>query len=184
MCGIAGVAGIPESRSGVKKMLEILGHRGPDACGIHTSGNISVGNTLLKITGDMPQPLVGRGAFVLNGEAFNFRELASEERIRTDSDTELLFSMIEAGVVEGKTPIEAVYSVLSRVNGDFALAYACGNEIVLARDPAGVKPLFYCFGDRMVKSNIGGGNAESPKIAFASEKKALKALALETETES
>ncbi|HII02433.1 TPA: asparagine synthetase B [Methanosarcinaceae archaeon] len=179
MCGIAGAAGIPDSRSGVKKMLEILGHRGPDACGVHTAGKVSIGNTLLKITGDMPQPLVGRGAFVLNGEAFNFRELASGEGIRTDSDTELLFSMIEARVMEGKTPIEAVYSVLSRVNGDFALAYACGNELVLARDPVGVKPLFYCFRDNMESSESGKitGNTRSPEIAFASEKKALHALA-------
>ncbi len=171
MCGIAGAAGTPDSGSGVKKMLETLGHRGPDACGIHTAGNVSIGNTLLKITGDMPQPLVGRGAFVLNGEAFNFRELASEEGILTDSDTELLFSLIETRVGEGKTPIDAVYSVLSRVNGDFALAYACGNELVLARDPVGVKPLFYC-----VRNGTG-----RPEIAFASEKKALHALAFGTE---
>ena len=192
MCGIAGVAGIPDSRSGVKKMLEILGHRGPDACGIHTSGKVSIGNTLLKITGDMPQPLVGKGAFVLNGEAFNFRELASEEGIRTDSDTELLFSMIEARVGEGKTPIEAVYSVLSRLNGDFALAYACGNELILAKDPVGVKPLFYCFRDTIaekdaVKKDITKKDAEkkdiaNPEFFFASEKKALKALDMGTET--
>ncbi|AKB24855.1 Asparagine synthetase (glutamine-hydrolyzing) [Methanosarcina sp. MTP4] len=186
MCGIAGATGIPDSRSGVKKMLEILGHRGPDACGIHTAGKISIGNTLLKITGDMPQPLVGRGAFVLNGEAFNFRELASEEGVRTDSDTELLFSMIEARVGEGKTHIEAVYSVLSRVNGDFALAYACGNELVLARDPVGVKPLFYCFKNNIEyseSSEITGntGNTRIPEIVFASEKKAHHALASGTE---
>lgn len=185
MCGIAGAAGTPYRGPGVRKMLEILGHRGPDACGVHTAGDISVGNTLLKITGDMPQPLVGRGTFVLNGEAFNFLELASEEEVRTDSDTELLFSMIEARVGEGKTTIEAVYSVLSRVNGDFALAYACGNELVLARDPVGVKPLFYCFRDNMGSSESGKitgntGNTRRPEIAFASEKKALHALAFET----
>ncbi|WP_440957060.1 asparagine synthetase B family protein [Methanosarcina sp. Mfa9] len=183
MCGIAGATGITDSRSGVRKMLEILGHRGPDACGIHAAEKVSIGNTLLKITGDMPQPLVGRGAFVLNGEAFNFRELASEEGIRTDSDTELLFSMIEARIGERKTPIEAVYSVLSRVNGDFALAYACGNELVLARDPVGVKPLFYCFRNNMEnrESNENTGNTRRPEIAFASEKKALYALASGTD---
>ncbi len=186
MCGIAGAAGIPDSGSEVKTMLRILGYRGPDACGIHTAGNVSIGNTLLKITGDMPQPLVGRGAFVLNGEAFNFRELASEEEIQTDSDTELLFSMIETRVGAGKTPIEAVYSVLSRVNGDFALAYACGNELVLARDPVGVKPLFYCFRDTIaekdaVKKDITKKDTAKPETAFASEKKALIALNLGTE---
>lgn len=163
MCGIAGVVGTPDSNTEVKKMLAALGHRGPDACGIYTAGNLSIGNTLLKITGDMPQPLTGTGALVLNGEVFNFRELATEKRIKTDSDTELLFSLIEIGVKEGSTPINAVCSALSKVNGDYALAYACGGELVLARDPSGVKPLFYCSGK--------GG--EKPEIAFASEKKAL-----------
>ena len=59
-------------------MLAALGHRGPDACGTYQAEGLSIGNTLLKITGDMPQPLVGKGALVLNGEIFNFRELAAE----------------------------------------------------------------------------------------------------------
>ncbi|WP_048182678.1 asparagine synthetase B family protein [Methanosarcina siciliae] len=163
MCGIAGVFGTPYSNTEVKKMLAALGHRGPDACGIHTAGELSIGNALLKITGDMPQPLTGKGALVLNGEIFNFRELAAEKEIKTDSDTELLFSLIEKGVKEGSTPMDSVGSALSKVNGDYALAYVCGGELVLARDPSGVKPLFYCSGKE----------EEKTEIAFASEKKAL-----------
>lgn len=163
MCGISGVSGIPDSNIKVKRMLAALGHRGPDACGIYTAGDLSIGNTLLKITGDMPQPLTGIGSLVLNGEIFNFLELAAEIGIKTDSDTELLFSFIETGVKEGSTPIDAVVSALSKVNGDYALAYVCGTELVLARDPSGVKPLFYCSGEGL----------EKPEIAFASEKKAL-----------
>ena len=150
-------------------MLAALGHRGPDACGTYQAGGLSIGNTLLKITGDMPQPLVGKGALVLNGEIFNFRELAAESGIKAgfdkdaDSDTEVLFSLIEARIQEGNTPINAVFSVLSRVNGDYALAYALNNELVLARDPVGVKPVFY-----FIK-----GGTEKPEIAFASEKKAF-----------
>jgi asparagine synthase (glutamine-hydrolysing) len=162
MCGIAGMFGTPDSDKEVKKMLAALGHRGPDACGIHTEGDLSIGNTLLKITGDMPQPLTGTGSLVLNGEIYNFRELASEIGINTDSDTELLFTLIEYGVKNGITPLNAVFSALSKVNGDYALAYACGKELVLARDPSGVKPLFYCYVDM-----------ERPELAFASEKKAL-----------
>ncbi len=124
---------------------------------------MSIGNALLKITGDMPQPLIGKGALVLNGEIFNFRDLASEYDIKTDSDTELLFFLIETRVKEGYMPIDAVYSALSSVNGDYALAYACGSELVLARDPVGVKPLFYSLNKE----------AEKPEIIFASEKKGL-----------
>lgn len=163
MCGIAGMFGTPDSNTKVKKMLAILGHRGPDACGIHTEGKLSIGNTLLKITGDMPQPLTGTGSLVLNGEIYNFRELAAEIGLKTDSDTELLFTLIERKVRKGIKPTNAVFSVLSKVNGDYALAYACGTELVLARDPSGVKPLFYFYEKSMVK----------PGLAFASEKKAL-----------
>jgi len=162
MCGIAGMFGTPDSDKEVKKMLEALEHRGPDACGIHTEGNLSIGNTLLKITGDMPQPLTGTGSLVLNGEIYNFRELASEIGLNTESDTELLFTLIKNGVKNGITPLNSVFSVLSKVNGDYALAYACGTELVLARDPSGVKPLFYCYVDM-----------EKPELAFASEKKAF-----------
>jgi len=167
MCGIAGAAGTPDRDIKVKKMLAALGHRGPDACGIYQAENLSIGNTLLKITGDMPQPLTGKGALVLNGEIFNFRKLASESGVKTDSDTEVLFSLIETRIKEGNEPINAVVSVLSSVNGDYALAYACGSELVLARDPIGVKPLFYSLEK----------GVEKPEIIFASEKKALlKAL--------
>ncbi|WP_243466443.1 hypothetical protein [Methanosarcina mazei] len=130
MCGIAGMFGTPDSNTKVKKMLAILGHRGPDACGIHTEGKLSIGNTLLKITGDMPQPLTGTGSLVLNGEIYNFRELAAEIGLKTDSDTELLFTLIERKVRKGIKPTNAVFSVLSKVNGDYALAYACGTELV------------------------------------------------------
>lgn len=159
MCGIAGAAGSPENDRKVKEILAVLQHRGPDSCGIYQAGDLSIGNTLLKITGDMPQPLVGKGALVLNGEIYNFRELAAESGIKSDSDTEVLFSLIETRVNQGNTPIDAAYSVLSSVNGDYALAYACGGELLLARDPAGVKPLFY--------------SSEKLKITFASEKKGL-----------
>jgi len=163
MCGIAGASGTPDTDIKVKKMLVALEHRGPDARGIYKAENLSIGNTLLKITGDMPQPLAGKGALVINGEIFNFRELASESGIRTNSDTEALFSLIETRISEGCLPIDAVFSVLSSVNGDYALAYAFDNELVLARDPVGVKPLFYLTKKRK----------EKQKILFASEKKAL-----------
>jgi len=163
MCGIAGAAGTPDTNEEVKRMLEALSHRGPDACGTYEAEGLSIGNTLLKITGNMPQPLVGEGALVLNGEIFNFRELAAEQGIKTDSDTEVLFALIETKIKEGETPTNAVFSVLSRVNGDYALAYALDNELLLARDAVGVKPLFYSM-------EIG---VEKSKITFASEKKAF-----------
>ncbi|HWR25076.1 MAG TPA: asparagine synthetase B, partial [Methanosarcina sp.] len=163
MCGIAGAARTPDPNTKVKKMLAALAHRGPDSCGIYDGKGLSIGNTLLKITGDMPQPLKGLGALVFNGEIFNFRELAAKSGLKTDSDTEVLFSLIETGIKKGDTALNAVFSALSAVNGDYALAYACGRELILARDPVGVKPLFYNLNKGIYKQ----------EIVFASEKKAL-----------
>ncbi|HII91821.1 MAG TPA: asparagine synthetase B [Methanosarcina sp.] len=163
MCGIAGAAGTPDTNKEVIRMLAALNHRGPDACGTYEAEGLSIGNTLLKITGNMPQPLVGKGALVLNGEIFNFRELAAEQGIKTNSDTEVFFALIETKIKEGETPTNAVFSVLSRVNGDYALAYTLDNELVLARDTVGVKPLFYCIEKEV----------ENTKVTFASEKKAF-----------
>lgn len=205
MCGIAGEAGTPDADTTVKKMLSALAHRGPDACGIYQDGNISIGNTLLKITGDMYQPLLGKGALVLNGEIFNFKELSLEAGIETDSDTEALFFLIEEQIKKGKSPTDAVFFALSEVNGDYALAYAYKNELILARDPVGVKPLFYSpeedtalkekreFSTEVItKSKIGENIGLNPEIIekkaaiesegqkdaiiFASEKKALNLI--------
>lgn len=187
MCGIAGAVGTPDTNINdtnikVKKMLATLGHRGPDACGIYQAGNLSIGNTLLKITGDMPQPLLGKGALVLNGEIFNFRELSSESGIKTDSDTEVLFSLIETRIKAGDKPINAVFSVLSAVNGDYALAYTCDDELILARDPVGVKPLFYFPEKYFSEKYFSEKGIENQEIIFASEKKAL--FAAETNNRS
>lgn len=167
MCGIAGTVGTPDTNEETKRMLAALRHRGPDGCGTYQAEGLSIGNTLLKITGNTPQPLVGKGALVFNGEIFNFRELAAEQGMKTDSDTEVLFSLIETKIKEGNNPINAVFSVLSKVNGDYALAYTLANELVLARDPVGVKPLYYFL-------EIEG---KKPKITFASERKAFSSHA-------
>lgn len=182
MCGIAGAVEIPDTNIAtsikVKKILAALGHRGPDACGIYESENLSIGNTLLKITGDMSQPLVEKGALVLNGEIFNFKELASEAGIKTESDTEVLFSLIESRIKEGNSALSAVFSVLSAVNGDYALAYFFDGELILARDSAGVKPLFYSSNYSPEKK------IENKEFIFASEKKALFAAGVNAATKN
>jgi len=163
MCGIAGAAGAPDINEKVKRRLVALGYRGPNACGTYQVEGLSTGNTLLKITGDMPQPLVGKGALVFDGEIFNFRELGTEQGVKTDSDIEMLFTLVEKKIKERYSPINAVFSALSDANGGYALAYILDNELVLARDPVGIKSLFYSLEKE----------AEKPKIFFASERKAF-----------
>ncbi|VVB91534.1 Amidophosphoribosyltransferase [uncultured archaeon] len=154
MCGIAGVAG-KDSEKLVKKMLETIRHRGPDGCGTYSLGDITLGNVLLKITGDRTQPLHNGGALTYNGEIYNFHEIAEKLHLKTDSDSETLFKSIESTGAE---------AAIRELDGDYAFAYVKDGETLLARDTVGVKPLYY--GDT--------GNM----FAFSSEKKCLLSIGI------
>ncbi|MCX9025180.1 MAG: asparagine synthetase B [Candidatus Methanoperedens sp.] len=153
MCGIAGATG-KNSETLVKKMLEAIKHRGPDGSGTFSIGDITLGNVLLKITGDKHQPLTDGGALTYNGEIYNFREIAEKLHITTDSDSEALFALIGAKGIE---------KTIQELDGDYAFALVNCEKLHLARDPAGVKPLYYATG---------------AEFAFASEKKALYAIGI------
>lgn len=152
MCGIAGAAG-KGSEILVKKMLDAIKHRGPDGEGIYSAGDITLGNVLLRITGSRSQPVSNHGALTYNGEIYNFRKIAERSNTKTDSDTEVLFNLIES---------EGVEPALKELDGDYAFAFTSDGIIRLARDPAGVKPLFY--------------GSSGSLFAFASERKSLSAI--------
>jgi asparagine synthase (glutamine-hydrolysing) len=149
MCGIAGATG-KDSEILVRKMLEVIKHRGPDGRGMCSLNDVTLGSVMLKITGSKTQPFRNNGALAYNGEVYNFRGIAKRLGLNTDSDIDALFSLIES---------EGVTAALEELDGDYAFAYVSDDTIRLVRDPAGVKPLFYgMIGD---------------SFAFASEKKAL-----------
>ncbi len=154
MCGIAGATG-KGSEELVKKMLDAIRHRGPDGSGMHSKGNITLGNVLLKITGDKPQPLLNNGALTYNGEIYNFKDIAQKLNVETDSDSEALFCLLESKTIE---------DAISKLDGDYAFAYVKDEKLHLVRDIAGVKPLFYAKNGEI--------------FAFASEKKALSAVGI------
>ena len=94
MCGIAGCFGKRDEKT-VNRMLDALGHRGPNDRGVHTLGNTVLGHTRLSIvdvaTGG--QPIMTRDkqkAVISNGEIYNFKKLRAslqpEHRFRTKSD--------------------------------------------------------------------------------------------------
>ncbi len=153
MCGIAGAAG-KNSEASVKKMLEAIKHRGPDGSGTFSIGDITLGNVLLKITGCKPQPIHNSGALTYNGEIYNFRQIAEKLHVTTDSDSEALFALISSKGME---------TAIQELDGDYAFAYVENEKLHIARDPAGVKPLYY---------TTGAG------FAFASEKKALSVIGM------
>lgn len=169
MCGIAGRAARGPSSALGSAALAALAHRGPDADGRTAwSGARSsweLAHTRLSILDLSPagnQPMEnedGSLVMVFNGEIYNSPELrhycqAKGHRFRSGMDGEVILHLWE---MEGP-------ACLDRLNGIFAVAVASTRtgELVLARDPLGVKPLFYALGP-------GGG------VWFASELGALAA---------
>jgi asparagine synthase (glutamine-hydrolysing) len=165
MCGIAGYYRLPvaheQRRPLLERMIGTLSHRGPDGNGTYIDGDVGLAHARLSII-DVDggrQPMCNEDGTVwvtFNGEIFNYVELREEliargHVFKTKSDTEVIVHLYEE---RGPDCVHAL-------NGDFAFAIWDQNEqrLVLARDRAGVRPIYY--------ANHYGG------IAFASEVKAL-----------
>lgn len=137
-------------------MLSTLRHRAPDGADVAGDKRFYVGMGRLAII-DLKSP--GLCPFVedgytlaFNGEIYNYRELRSElEQLghifRTKSDTEVLYRAYRQWGIK----------CLNKFNGMFAFALCDGQHVILARDIAGEKPLYY----------------RKNSFAFASELKAL-----------
>lgn len=153
MCGFVGFlktdphqAEIPESV--LLKMVHTIQHRGPDYTGVHRDGPCGLAHARLSII-DLSeaarQPMSNeRGSVIMayNGEVYNFRELRESHqlderghRFRSSSDTEVLIHLYE----------ERGIRCLEELNGMYAFALWDSREktLYLARDPFGIKPLFY-----------------------------------------
>ena len=148
MCGILGkinyVSKTQLREAELKRPLFEMLHRGPDDEGVLTDRHCGLGMRRLKIidleSGHQPVFNEDRSlAVVLNGEIYNYRELRKElegrHRFTTNSDTEVVIHLYE----------ELGEKCLSRLNGMFALAVwdAKKEELFIARDRTGIKPLFY-----------------------------------------
>lgn len=149
MCGIAGYYNTdhrPASSVVLKRMTDVIAHRGPDGEGSYVCEAVALGHRRLAIIDLSPgghQPKAsedGRYVITFNGEIYNFREIRLEleslgRQFHTQSDTEvLLYAYVEWGV-----------GCFPRLNGMFALAIWDNAEktLILARDRYGVKPLYY-----------------------------------------
>jgi asparagine synthase (glutamine-hydrolysing) len=151
MCGIAGryrffqSASETETRSDIKTMLSVIRHRGPDESGIYLDENVGLGSVRLSIidisSGQQPMcDASGEYWIVYNGEIFNYRELRKQiekkgVKLKTNCDTEVVVQMY------------ALYgsACLQYFNGQFAFCVwnQKKQELFLARDRMGIRPLFY-----------------------------------------
>ncbi len=151
MCGIAGIYkqnGInsdPEPL--LKRMLSSIQYRGPDESGIYINNKAALGNVRLSIidivSGQQPMSSAdGKYWIVYNGEIFNYIELKTELKssgysFRTESDTEVL---LNAFIHYGE-------KCLNKLNGQFVFAIWNNEkeELFIARDRVGIRPLFYTW---------------------------------------
>lgn len=177
MCGIAGifaygVAAAPVSKSELEACCDRMKARGPDGAGrwISANGRVGLGHRRLSVI-DLSeagsQPMMsqdGRLVVTFNGEIYNYRELRADlERrghiFRAHSDTEVLLH----GYREHGT------ALVRRLRGMFAFAIwdEVKSQIFLARDPHGIKPVYYAddgrtfrFASQVGALTAGGGVAK------------------------
>jgi asparagine synthase (glutamine-hydrolysing) len=169
MCGICGVLNFgtrePADQVQLKRAADAMVHRGPDDEGFYLDGELGIGNRRLSII-DLPgghQPISNEDGslwIAFNGEIYNYRELHQQlegrHQFRTASDTEVILHLYE----------EHGTGLLEYLRGMFAFALWDRRQrrLLLVRDRIGIKPLYYL--------------TEPGRLAFASELRALRALAV------
>jgi asparagine synthase (glutamine-hydrolysing) len=156
VCGIAGIWGKYDEDT-VQAMMRRLAHRGPDAHGILREPERPgvLGHRRLAIMdlagGDQPiRSEQGNRAIVANGEIYNFASLRSHMqdryRFQTRSDSEAALALYA----------ERGTACADDLDGMFAFAIADGDDLFVARDPIGIKPLYLGWrdGDLLLASEI------------------------------
>src|SRR3989344_3150247 len=158
MCGIVGFNF--RDKGLLLRMMKQLEHRGPDQHAGMLISNFSLGHQRLSII-DLSergkQPMCneqGDKWVIFNGEIYNFKKLRKNleengHKFKSDTDTETILHAYE----------EYGYNCVNYLDGMFAFVILDGKKLFLARDPVGIKPLYYTF--------------ENENFFFASEIKAI-----------
>ncbi|EPN7233401.1 asparagine synthase (glutamine-hydrolyzing) [Vibrio vulnificus] len=148
MCGFAGFWALQTNshhKQWLESMLSSIQHRGPDSSGTWHENGLFLGHQRLSIhdlSAAGHQPMLSNGSryiIVFNGEIYNFQELRaklSNQTWKSSSDTEVMLAAFEEwGIVRA----------LEQFNGMFAFAVwdRQQQELTLARDRLGEKPLYY-----------------------------------------
>ena len=145
MCGIAGIMtekGTAPDPALIEQLMRDLRHRGPDGDGIHAVGNVAMLQTRLAIidleTGDQPLLEPGGAALVANGEIYNYRELREslpDIEFATNSDCEPPLHLYRQRGEQFAELLRGMYAI--------AIHDPAKDILLLARDPFGIKPLYY-----------------------------------------
>ena len=145
MCGIVGLVTKKEKENTIKLMSDRIKHRGPDGNGYFIDGDVALGHRRLSIidlsSGDQPMfNEDGSVVTVFNGEIYNYQELKEElialgHDFKTKSDTEVLVHGYEEWHTDLPKHLRGMFA--------FAIYDKNKNEVFLARDNFGIKPLYF-----------------------------------------
>lgn len=145
MCGIVGLVTKKEKENTIKLMNDRIKHRGPDGDGYFIDGDVALGHRRLSIidlsSGDQPMfNEDGSVVTVFNGEIYNYQELKEElialgHDFKTKSDTEVLVHGYEEWHTDLPKHLRGMFA--------FAIYDKNKNEVFLARDNFGIKPLYF-----------------------------------------
>jgi asparagine synthase (glutamine-hydrolysing) len=166
MCGLAGVMtrdGSAPEPALLHALQDAIAHRGPDGRGIRVAGDTALIHTRLSIvdlvTGDQPLFAPGGAALVANAEIYNdpdLRAAMAGTPFRTRSDCEPAVFLAEREGAGFAEHLRGMYAI--------AVHLPASGQLFLARDPFGIKPLYYVETEKL--------------FAFASEPQALLAAGL------
>jgi asparagine synthase (glutamine-hydrolysing) len=147
MCGITGITDkkIGKLDEHVREMTRCISHRGPDEDGFYVDKDVALGMRRLSII-DIDgghQPIVSKDSRYLifyNGEIYNYKELKRElekmgQSFETQSDTEVILRLFELHGSDAFTRLRGMFAVAIYDKED--------KKLTLARDPFGIKPLYY-----------------------------------------
>jgi asparagine synthase (glutamine-hydrolysing) len=150
MCGIAGFllhTAPPQAGELLARMCDVIRHRGPDDAGYHLDAGCGLGMRRLSIIdlagGHQPIPNEDASVWVVfNGEIYEYVHLRRQledrgHRFRTHSDTEVILHLYEEHGVECFRQLRGMFAI--------ALWDARRQELILARDRLGKKPLYYAL---------------------------------------
>ncbi len=180
MCGISGVyhygGDEPVREAVLRRMTDVIAHRGPDDEGFLLDGRVGLGHRRLSIidVAGGHQPIFNEDrtvAIVFNGEIYNYLELARlvearGHRLATRSDTETIVHLYE----------EYGEGCVAMLHGMFAFAIwdARKQLLLLARDRVGKKPLYYAdCGGRLVFGSELKAVVENPDVPRVLDREAL-----------
>ena len=160
MCGIAGFNW--EDRTLIKRMTDIIEHRGPDGDGFYVDKGVSLGHrrlSIIDLSSAGKQPMSNAEGTIwitFNGEIYNFKELRllleqKGYQFRSNADTEVIIHGYEEW---GENIVEKLHGMFA-----FAIWDSVHKTFFLARDRLGKKPIYYYW--------------DNHKFIFASEMKAL-----------